>query len=514
MSLAIACTRTLALGFVALGLTACVDLVVARPSSSAPSAENPTTVDDVTLRGSEPAAGSCPEIGASSADELDTLLHAGEYEALDARLYAYLDAYKANAWCEPRLEDAWKSMSWRHEEKPEALDDWVAGSKRPAAALTARGHAYVDAAYAARGSKWARDTPEESFRRMHELMRAGRADLLRAIELQPDSPIPVEVLAWGAKASSGQESLIPILERHLALDPRSLAARAGVIAAFEPKWGGDLAVMHRIAAEAQPHAELNPRLVSLQGLPHGYLAWEAWRDEHLAEAHAHYTEALRFGDWGTKWSRDRSAVRRKLGDLPGALIDADRAVSLAPRFDKAWGNRARILDEMGRHEEALEAWDKAIEYAPGHRWYYEKRAMTLHAVGRHAEAIADLRKATELEPDRHWSWSRLGMDLADGMDDCEAAVPALETAARLRPQDPRNWFFIAMCHERAGEIDRAGEVYAHYLQLVAQGGSASKVRLRHARAFESRQRAQATRLGAEGGSDALPGLSGLGRPAS
>ena len=487
---------------------ACGDVIVATPLSRAPSAANPTTVDDVTMPSSAVRSEDCPQIEWPSSDAHDQLLHAGDFEALDARLYAYLDAYKANPLCEAMLRDAWNQMGWRHEGNPEALDEWVAGSARPAAALTARGRAYTDKGYDARGRKFARDTPAENFRRMRELHAKARADLMHAMKLQPDSPIALASWANLVRASGDPETLLPMLEQYLERDPLSARARLDVINAFEPKWGGDIAVMHRIAAEAQAHADRNRRLVPLQGFAHAYLAAEAWRQKDYAKAEAAYTKALASGDWNSEWSVYRSKMRRYLEDYPGALIDAERAVEQTPYSDEAWDALGHALKGLKRYDEAAEAWTKAIEYDADYLWYYERRGLAYDASNRFEEAAADFRKSTELDPERHYGWSTLGYFLAVDLDRHAEAIPVLERATRLKPGYPRNWYLLGLSHERLGEYDAARSHYARYLEAEAKSDRPSEMWIARARGFEKR-REQAAMAGTDAGAPRMPGLSGL-----
>jgi tetratricopeptide (TPR) repeat protein len=453
--------------------------------------------------------GACPEIEPVSRSGIEALLQAGEFEAIDAQVYAQLDAYKLNPLCEPRLLGAWEVLGWMHEDEPEALDAWVEASTRPAAALTARGYAYTDLGYEARGTKWARDTPAENFARMRELHGKARADLERAVELAPESPIALKNLAWITKAGGGdRERLLALLDAHLKHDPLTLTAREGVMDAFEPKWGGSLDVMHRIAEEAQAYSDRNPRLVPLQGRPYAYLAGQAWGKKNYADAHAYYTKALSYGDWGAQWSVYRSKIRRYLHDYPGALIDAERAVKTVPTSDECWDALGYALRELDRFDEAAEAWTKAIEINDDYLWYYERRGVAYDGSNRFEEALADFRKSAELDPTRHYPWSMVGYLLAEDLDRFDEAIPALERAAEIKPEFPGNWFLLGLSHEKLGDLEKARGYYDHYLKLEATAEKPVERRIRFAMAFDSRQTRTARAEGAPS-ADRLPGLSGL-----
>lgn len=57
------------------------------------------------------------------------------------------------------------------------------------------------------------------------------------------------------------------------------------------------------------------------------------------------------------------------------------AVSLAPRFCKAYNVIGNCLDEMGRYDEAIRSYEKALEIDPQHAEARFKRSMVRKKIG-------------------------------------------------------------------------------------------------------------------------------------
>ena len=91
-------------------------------------------------------------------------------------------------------------------------------------------------------------------------------------------------------------------------------------------------------------------------------------------------------------------VRRRLGDLDGALECATRAVKLNPRYAKGWSNRATVLVQLRRFEEAVGAADTALECDPRTAGAYAAKAAALRELGHHEAARACLQEGLGLLP--------------------------------------------------------------------------------------------------------------------
>ncbi len=69
----------------------------------------------------------------------------------------------------------------------------------------------------------------------------------------------------------------------------------------------------------------------------------------------------------------------------------DRALALDPTAATDWINRGALLQDMGRHAEALESYDKALALLPNEPSFLINRANALVMLGRLEEADSGLR---------------------------------------------------------------------------------------------------------------------------
>lgn len=62
---------------------------------------------------------------------------------------------------------------------------------------------------------------------------------------------------------------------------------------------------------------------------------------------------------------DRTRAHLDADDLPGALVESDAALQLAPQSAEAHNLRGVVLDELGRTAEAIAAYQEALRLDPG-----------------------------------------------------------------------------------------------------------------------------------------------------
>ena len=54
----------------------------------------------------------------------------------------------------------------------------------------------------------------------------------------------------------------------------------------------------------------------------------------------------------------------KLDKMDDAVVAFEHCVSIDPQYTKAWKNLALILDDLGKHEEALKAYKQVLKTNP------------------------------------------------------------------------------------------------------------------------------------------------------
>lgn len=204
----------------------------------------------------------------------------------------------------------------------------------------------------------------------------------------------------------------------------------------------------------------------------------------------------------------RADLRRKQGDITGALEDYTQSLTLNPGLTDNYYKRARIYDEMGNIPLAIADYNKFIEQVPGFAEAYNNRgwnqfrsgnataaiqdfnkAITIN--GRYDEAynnrgwvylqsgntsgaLADFSKAIELNPrfDKPY-YNRVEVRLKSG--DMKGVVEDCSVILQMHPGDNKTYYQRAMAYlqlkdtaNACSDLRRAMELGNKDAQLVAQ----------------------------------------------
>ncbi|HOP42127.1 MAG TPA: tetratricopeptide repeat protein [Flavobacteriales bacterium] len=123
-------------------------------------------------------------------------------------------------------------------------------------------------------------------------------------------------------------------------------------------------------------------------------------DPHLAERHA--TTAIEHGSDGPLKSLSlvlRGTARSELLQREGAIEDLTAGLKGRPDDTEAMTVLARLLDQSGRHDEALQVLTDLCEREPEELGHWSNRGYELAALGRHEDALAMYAKALAIDPD-------------------------------------------------------------------------------------------------------------------
>jgi len=189
-----------------------------------------------------------------------------------------------------------------------------------------------------------------------------------------------------------------------------------------------------------------------------FAGWVPWTRERFEEAEAIWRRALDVVDPKDHWARVRALTalsinRSEMDDFAGALQLIDEASSLAEetgdRFSVANTSvqKGRVLDDLGRAEEALPWFDRGVEIFSelGARWEMADaraaRGIAKRNVGRLDEAEEDLRFAIRIAEDLGdrqlpaWTWRNLAK-VAELRGDKVAAEELLQRSKDAESRGP------------------------------------------------------------------------------
>jgi class 3 adenylate cyclase/tetratricopeptide (TPR) repeat protein len=190
-----------------------------------------------------------------------------------------------------------------------------------------------------------------------------------------------------------------------------------------------------------------------------FAGWVPWTRRQFDAAEEIWTRALDMIEPKDHWARVRALTalsinRADMGDLDGALRRIDEASALAEEFGDRFsvGNtlvqKARVLDELGRNEEALPCFDQgiAIFNELGARWEMADaraaRGIAYRNLGRLDQAEDDLRFAIRIAEelgDRQippWTWRHLAV-VAEMRGDKATAEEWLRRSKDAESRGPR-----------------------------------------------------------------------------
>jgi tetratricopeptide (TPR) repeat protein len=194
-------------------------------------------------------------------------------------------------------------------------------------------------------------------------------------------------------------------------------------------------------------------------------------------------EALDRGDSETAVQKARQAVaeRRDLGVCyavlaealnadrdRGALEAAERAAELNPALVEAWRELGDALLEARQAVKAEEAYRKALARDGTYGFALAKLAQALLEQGRTLEALDAITAAAERGGDPFFLAAVRGDILAE-MSRHREAAEAYDQALRLEPDDHWVLHQAAIEHTRAGNDDRAAELFERALHHDREG---------------------------------------------
>jgi TolB-like protein/DNA-binding winged helix-turn-helix (wHTH) protein len=173
-----------------------------------------------------------------------------------------------------------------------------------------------------------------------------------------------------------------------------------------------------------------------------------------------------FGHINLAWASRHDAVFGWNGaDRDAALIEAegfaDKAIALDPENSEAHYIRARLHEERGEWEQAIQRFDRAIELNPSDSNVLNATSSPLLYVGRTDEAIARIRQAMGVDPFHpdHFHWQMSWALWEKG--DCDGAVREMQRMAPIPDPAQR---MLAAALSCAGRSEAAREALAIFLK--------------------------------------------------
>jgi len=162
---------------------------------------------------------------------------------------------------------------------------------------------------------------------------------------------------------------------------------------------------------------------------------------------------------------DKGMEMIKTGDLPGAVVSFNWAITLTPHFTWAYGLRAGVKADMGDHNGALDDLFQATQIDPDFAETYRLRAIVKGKLGDHKGALEDWTLALKLVPNnaqvlngRGWTKFNLG--------DYKGAIEDLTRAIVQEPAFAQAYLNRGLAKEKFGDLQGAVDDFAQVIKLT------------------------------------------------
>jgi len=374
--------------------------------------------------------------------QMQALIQNGHAAELDRKLQALLDASATQPDALGLFDHLFEQDFVGSFAIRPTLDAWKRDSPHSAFAYAASGYAYYKMAFRARGTAYMRDTPASNIESMDRLLQQADTDLRRAIALDPRvTPAYVAMIDAGG-LSLGDRYVREATRRGLAVAPANFAIYDALLWNAQPKWGGSLQAMVRLADQAQAHAAANPLLSLLLTKEPAYAVNVDNCDCHTAAQLARYSQVF-----------DRVSTVQLLlsaGYASESSHHPELAVvyfSEALRFDNDLPDerlrRAFELNEFDESQWAVDDVTAMLKSAPDDERLLKVRGFSYESLNDYPHAVQDLQKALALNPVDQPALLELGNLYANITHQWDKAWDIANRAIKQFPHSPAGWILRA-----------------------------------------------------------------------
>ena len=155
-------------------------------------------------------------------------------------------------------------------------------------------------------------------------------------------------------------------------------------------------------------------------------------------------------------------LAQQQGRSAQAVALIERSLALEPDQADCYSNLGIIFKAQEKLAEAVAAYRRAIEISPTHVNAHSNLGVILKAQGKRDEAEAAYRTAIRLDPGHADSHHNLGILLLAQKRTREAVVCFCKVTT-LSPHHSEARRLLALAHCTLGEVDKAVEIYEHWL---------------------------------------------------
>ena len=159
---------------------------------------------------------------------------------------------------------------------------------------------------------------------------------------------------------------------------------------------------------------------------------------------------------------DKAHILCELKRYEDAISCYEEAILIQPNFHKAWYERGKALYQLERYEDAIASYDKVIQFQADDAEVWFERTQTLYRLQSYSEAITCLDKALQIRPDYAEAWVMRGVVLRNLQRD-EEAIACYDKAIEFKPDYAVAWYNRGVL---LGSWQRYEEAFAAFDQVI------------------------------------------------
>jgi tetratricopeptide (TPR) repeat protein len=415
---------------------------------------------------------------------LRALLFRDRFADLTRVVEGLQDAFEQDQSRERWPDDAAEALGTAEKAILPKLDAWAAASPQSFAPFLARGTHWVNAAYARRGSAWAKDTHDSDFAAMGDALAHAVPDLRQALKLRPGLVAAMNKLMEAYQlVPRGREANARVIGAALRACPTCFLVDLTYLHTLTPRWGGTYSQMR--AYVRRRSTPKNPRAALLLGVIDIDRSDEPRRERKYREALERVERACKRGEFW-RFLVDRADIELAMSNAEKALADLDRAASLRPGHPEVLFARARALSIAERWEAAGRELRAGIAADPDHPRVRSGGGNLLVRIvaglvfagwerfqkGDREGAIRDYDLATELDPGNRDAQGRRAVIIAGSKTEPAALARKLEEAEQEVPDDFRAVQQLDYQLAREGRFGPVVGLWSRFLERHPDHGQA------------------------------------------
>jgi tetratricopeptide (TPR) repeat protein len=375
-------------------------------------------------------------------EEVSAAIKAGNGRELDDRYDKFVESYFSGGTPEGSLHFAYQDYQGLQPDAAKWLDRWLEQSPQSAHALAARGIYHIARAHGYRGESPYREVTPENRAKMHEEVGLGRADVERALAINPRILPAYASLIHADLFAGNLDDAREILARAKAIDPITYYVRATIAMNYQARWGGSQQLRDELAEEAQSLRDRNPRMANIATLIAGNDAMQPYFAHDYKRALELFDRALEHGPEIFNLNLASASA-----DEAGQPLRVVEYCGQMARFKKigtsAILRRSRALDALHRFDWAKADLDFVLSYDPKNTYATHQYASLLIDRGDFAGAADRLKSERADKRDDHWTNQTLAFVYLYDLKDFAAAAPLIDELLRANDKDGAAWLLRA-----------------------------------------------------------------------